>query len=228
MADAADAAAPTAAPAGWETPWPAADDAKREFARLKKRRSRWGGNNDRTLVPTLPAGLTTSQQRTFVLRVQIEEINRKLRTVVQDAAALENDPNRPPSPEPKYDSNGKRTNTRDVRMKADLEEKRRKLLEEMIRTTTQSDLSKKQRRSLETMITIHMHQVDISRELSKLQTEISKQVEDKMSETQRKYMLMEQLNQIKKELGLEKDDKETLIAKFTERIAELAVPAEPS
>jgi len=63
-------------------------------------------------------------------------------------------------------------------------------------------------------------------ELSKLQSEISKQVEDKISANQRRYMLMEQLKQIKKELGLEKDDKETLIAKFSERIAPLQVPAE--
>merc|ERR1719408_887490 len=63
-------------------------------------------------------------------------------------------------------------------------------------------------------------------ELSKLQTEISKQVEDKMSANQRKYMLMEQLKHIKKELGLEKDDKEALAAKFTERIADKEVPPE--
>ena len=31
-------------------------------------------------------------------------------------------------------------------------------------------------------------------------------------------MLMEQLKHIKKELGLEKDDKEALVAKFSERI----------
>ena len=64
------------------------------------------------------------------------------------------------------------------------------------------------------------------KELSKLQTEIAKQVEDKMSANQRRYMLMEQLKQIKKELGLEKDDKEALAAKFTERIADREVPAE--
>lgn len=37
---------------------------------------------------------------------------------------------------------------------------------------------------------------------------------------------MEQLKQIKKELGLEKDDKEALLAKFSDRIKELDVPAE--
>jgi ATP-dependent Lon protease len=51
-------------------------------------------------------------------------------------------------------------------------------------------------------------------EVSKLQSEISRQVEDKMSANQRRYMLMEQLKHIKKELGLEKDDKEALVAKF--------------
>ena len=55
-------------------------------------------------------------------------------------------------------------------------------------------------------------------ELSKLQNEISRQVEDKMSANQRRYMLMEQLKHIKKELGLEQDDKEALANKFTERI----------
>ena len=60
-------------------------------------------------------------------------------------------------------------------------------------------------------------------ELSRLQSEISKQVEDKMSANQRRYMLMEQLKHIKKELGLEKDDKEALAAKFSERIADKEV-----
>jgi len=63
-------------------------------------------------------------------------------------------------------------------------------------------------------------------ELNKLQTEITRQVEDKMSANQRRYLLMEQLKHIKKELGLEKDDKEALVAKFTERIEGKELPAE--
>ena len=47
-----------------------------------------------------------------------------------------------------------------------------------------------------------------------------------MSANQRRYMLMEQLKHIKKELGLEKDDKEALATKFSERIADKEVPAE--
>jgi len=58
------------------------------------------------------------------------------------------------------------------------------------------------------------------REISKLQQEISRKVEEKMSETQRKYFLTEQLKSIKKELGMEKDDKEALLVKFRKKIAD--------
>jgi len=67
------------------------------------------------------------------------------------------------------------------------------------------------------------------RELSKLQQDISKQVEEKISENQRKYFLMEQLKSIKKELGMEKDDKEALISKYRGRVHECkALPSEVS
>lgn len=58
------------------------------------------------------------------------------------------------------------------------------------------------------------------REVSKLQQEISKKVEEKMTEQQRKYFLNEQLKSIKKELGVERDDKEALIEKFRKQLAE--------
>lgn len=58
------------------------------------------------------------------------------------------------------------------------------------------------------------------REVSKLQQEISAKVEEKMSEAQRKYFLTEQLKSIKKELGMERDDKDTLIEKYREKLAE--------
>lgn len=58
------------------------------------------------------------------------------------------------------------------------------------------------------------------RQVSKLQQEISQKVEEKMSETQRKYFLTEQLKSIKKELGMERDGKEALIEKYRKQLAE--------
>ena len=57
-------------------------------------------------------------------------------------------------------------------------------------------------------------------QMFELQKELAKEVEEKISVNQRKYFLNEQLKQIKRELGIEKDDKEALITKFTERLAE--------
>ncbi|CAI5730379.1 unnamed protein product [Peronospora destructor] len=57
-------------------------------------------------------------------------------------------------------------------------------------------------------------------ELSKVQQTIKEQVEEKVSKNQRNYLLMEQLKAIKKELGMEKDDKDAMITKYRERLAE--------
>jgi len=54
-----------------------------------------------------------------------------------------------------------------------------------------------------------------------LQEEISKQIEEKISKHQREFFLREQLKAIKKELGLEQDEKSAEIAKFQKRIKEL-------
>jgi ATP-dependent Lon protease len=58
------------------------------------------------------------------------------------------------------------------------------------------------------------------REVSKLQQEIQSKVEEKMTEAQRRYFLMEQLKSIKKELGMERDDKEAVIEKYRKQLAE--------
>ncbi len=44
------------------------------------------------------------------------------------------------------------------------------------------------------------------------------QVEEKVQRQHRKHMLMEQLKVIKKELGMEKDDKDAIEEKFKERL----------
>jgi ATP-dependent Lon protease len=58
-----------------------------------------------------------------------------------------------------------------------------------------------------------------AREMAKLQRDIAKQVEDKMSKQQREYFLREQLKSIKQELGQERDDKDELLATYQEKIA---------
>lgn len=61
-------------------------------------------------------------------------------------------------------------------------------------------------------------------ELSKLQAKIRIEVEEKVKQQHRKYLLNEQLKVIKKELGLEKDDKDAIEEKFRSRIRDLIVP----
>lgn len=56
-------------------------------------------------------------------------------------------------------------------------------------------------------------------ELSKLQQKIGQEVEEKVKSQHRKYILQEQLKVIKKELGLEKDDKDAIEEKFRARLA---------
>ncbi len=55
--------------------------------------------------------------------------------------------------------------------------------------------------------------------ISRLQTKLRQQLEEQVSKQQREFFLREQLKAIKRELGLEKDDKETEIQRFTERLA---------
>lgn len=61
-------------------------------------------------------------------------------------------------------------------------------------------------------------------ELSKLQQKIGKEVEDKVKSVQRKYLLQEQLKVIRKELGMEKDDTESIIEKYQARMKEMTIP----
>jgi ATP-dependent Lon protease len=63
-------------------------------------------------------------------------------------------------------------------------------------------------------------------EVSRLQSKISKNIEEKVSAQQREYFLREQLKAIKKELGLEKEGKDTEREKFEKRLKKLKLNAE--
>ncbi len=61
-------------------------------------------------------------------------------------------------------------------------------------------------------------------EVAQLQSHIRKQVEEKMSEHQRKFFLREQLKTIQQELGIAKDDRTADVDRFRERLASKTVP----
>lgn len=102
----------------------------------KKRKSRWAPAG---AVPALSSSAsrlapsTPLQSQSVLLRSQLDAISLKLTTVAADAARLEKDPTRSPSPPPQYDANGKRTNTREVRMRASLEKNRQRVIEELLK-----------------------------------------------------------------------------------------------
>jgi len=63
-------------------------------------------------------------------------------------------------------------------------------------------------------------------EVSRLQTKISKKIEENVSTQQREFFLREQLKAIKKELGLEKEGKTSELEKFQQRLEKLTLNAE--
>jgi hypothetical protein len=110
-----------------------------ETARKAARRSRWSAevipstNGSSSASVINPIVSTEIIQQTVVLQLQLAQLNQSLMTVVQDAARIEQDPNRSPSPPPRYDSSGKRINTREFRMREALNQQRIKLIEELVK-----------------------------------------------------------------------------------------------
>jgi len=63
-------------------------------------------------------------------------------------------------------------------------------------------------------------------EISKLKTQISQRIEERMSKQQREFFLNQQLKEIKEELGLSKGEAQTEIEAFQERIDRLTLTEE--
>ncbi|XP_047145048.1 splicing factor 1 isoform X1 [Hydra vulgaris] len=99
----------------------------------RKRSSRWGAKEEKanmTGLVTLPADLTEEQRVHYLVQFKIEEISQKLRT---GDLGIPADPGaRSPSPEPIYNSEGKRLNTREYRVRKQLEEERHTLIKKAI------------------------------------------------------------------------------------------------
>lgn len=100
----------------------------------RKRRSRWGDENDKIDVAGLPTaisgGVSGKDLEAYATHVRLEEITRKLR----NGDVVPNERERSPSPPPTYDHQGRRTNTREIRYKKKLEDERNKLVERAMRS----------------------------------------------------------------------------------------------
>ena len=105
--------------------------------RARERRSRWSDNS--LGLPDIPGlldpstGLTKEQmQRQLLLRVKLQKISDRLPHLAAEAAQIEQNPDRSPSPPPVYGPDGKRKNTREERMKEALMQESRELIDEIL------------------------------------------------------------------------------------------------
>lgn len=98
---------------------------------MGKRKSRW--DCDKVVIPgmptVLPDDLTPEQERQYLLQLQIEELTIRIRT---NDLRLPHERDRSLSPEPIYDTDGKRLNTREVRAMKKLELERHILILKML------------------------------------------------------------------------------------------------
>ena len=111
-----------------------------EPRRKKKRASRWASEDTgKAFIPgmptIIPSNMDKEQEKAYITQLRIEEITRMLRT--NDLGIRQSLEDRSPSPEPQYDSMGKRTNTREVRVRAKLEAERHKLVVDMLKFNPQ-------------------------------------------------------------------------------------------
>ena len=91
----------------------------------KKRRSRWGPEESSTsLVPTTAA----NGSEVIVLHTRMQEINRQLLT---NSYNLGPESDWSPSPEPVYDHNGSKLNSRQQRMREKLVKERQQLVDKL-------------------------------------------------------------------------------------------------
>ncbi|CAF3405393.1 unnamed protein product [Rotaria sp. Silwood1] len=129
-----------------------ADSTGNNTQATKKRKRRFGDETDRVFLPNMPTtisatNMTDQQQKIYILQLQIEELTRRLKMndlniSTDHGASATNSSNAPksrqnhllvsPSPEPIYDQQGKRQNTREVRARRKIEEQRHQLVTELL------------------------------------------------------------------------------------------------
>ena len=106
------------------------DQNQEETNQVKSSKNRWGlapstvsptsicagyiVNSRDTSIPAIVAKMSLKEKKLLLARLNFDEVNYQLTNVVEIAKKIDEDPNRPPSPDPIYDSHGKRVNTREV------------------------------------------------------------------------------------------------------------------
>jgi len=90
---------------------------------------KWSDVLDNDPIESLPL----ADRKLILARLRLEDVMDRLSKVVVLAQEAERDPNRSPSPEPIYNHEGIRINTREVRMRNKLSDQKKQLLDEMLR-----------------------------------------------------------------------------------------------
>ncbi|KAJ2726531.1 hypothetical protein GGI07_000473 [Coemansia sp. Benny D115] len=126
LGNAQGAAAPLSAPGASLMPLEAGDDSERK----RRRKNRWGAKEANPAVSAAVTGAMSNEQvESYATVLRIDEITRRLKS----GNVVPPDGQRSPSPPPTYNSEGKRTNTREHRYRRKLEEERMRLVEEHMR-----------------------------------------------------------------------------------------------
>ncbi|KAJ2747065.1 hypothetical protein GGI20_000869 [Coemansia sp. BCRC 34301] len=118
-------------PSGVQPAHPVDDNGERK----RRRKNRWGDKEPSAVAaaaavpPALAASMSKEQLESYASNLRIDEITRKLRS----GDVVPPDGQRSPSPAPVYNSEGKRTNTREHRYRRRLEEERMRLVEERLK-----------------------------------------------------------------------------------------------
>ncbi|KAJ2441394.1 hypothetical protein GGF42_007308 [Coemansia sp. RSA 2424] len=116
-------------PSGAQSAQPADDNGERK----RRRKNRWGDKEPAAAAAVVPPALAGSmskeQLESYASNLRIDEITRKLKS----GDVVPPDGQRSPSPAPVYNSEGKRTNTREHRYRRRLEEERMRLVEERLK-----------------------------------------------------------------------------------------------
>ncbi|KAI7833173.1 hypothetical protein BX661DRAFT_141197, partial [Kickxella alabastrina] len=104
-----------------------ADD---DSERKRRRKNRWGDKETNPAAAAAStAGMSKEQIESYATTLRIDQITQKLKS----GDVVPPDGQRSPSPAPMYNSEGKRTNTREHRYRRKLEEERMRLVEEQLK-----------------------------------------------------------------------------------------------